>query len=139
MLNETSERHRKRAATPELAQDDAKRARSETDPFADLAELAERLYRGSPSELTAEITDEDLVNDAKSALRSHIGVGVGRGPGAIPIGFYLELSPYSSRRGASCQHPTCEERIQEGRYRFAVYPGMNNYYGRAGMTTTQEI
>lgn len=132
MSNAIPEPHRKRVAAPGPEQHDAKRARSEDNLFADLIECAQNI----PSDDPTEITDEDRANrayHAKSALREHIGVEEDRHAAATPVLFFIELSPYSSGRGASCQHPACDEKIKEDSYRVAVHPGMNNYYGSAGM------
>jgi hypothetical protein len=78
-----------------------------------------------------EPTDEDRVRSAKSALRKHIGADEERHSGPTVL-FFIEISPYSSRRGAACNHVTCEERIKEDSYRIAVHPGMNNVYKGPG-------
>jgi hypothetical protein len=78
-----------------------------------------------------ELTDEDRIDQAKSALRNHIGIGEERHPRNAVL-FFIELAPYSTSRGAACQHITCDDRIEEDSYRIAVHPGGNNVYQSPG-------
>lgn len=85
----------------------------------------------------SEPTDEERISISKSALRDHIGASPAEeerrsGNGVL---FFIEIGPASSRRGAACQHATCKNRIKEGSYRIAVFPGMNNVYQSAGRST----
>src|ERR1700761_9469551 len=62
-------------------------------------------------------TDEDRINDSKSALRNHIGYAIdekGR-QSRNSVLFFIELSPHSAQ-GATCQLITCHERIKEQYY-----------------------
>ena len=78
-----------------------------------------------------KLTDEDLISSSKSDLRDHIGIGDDP-PSGTPVLFFIEIGPDSSKRGAACQHVNCEELIEEGSYRIAVSPGMNNWYKNPG-------
>ena len=82
-----------------------------------------------------DLTNEDRISAAKSALREHMGIGgeERHRPRAVVL-FFVELTPYSSRRGATCRHTTCDDLIEQGAYRIAVHPGMNNVYQSPGKT-----
>ena len=84
-----------------------------------------------PDKEPPEMTDEDRISLAKSALRNHIGIGEECHPRTVVL-FFIELAPNSARRGAACQHINCTDRIEEGSYRIAVHPGMNNVYQNPG-------
>jgi hypothetical protein len=109
------------------------------DPEADEAEIERRRQRVLDDLKYFEenplpkLTDEDLISSAKSDLRTHMGIGEERPP-TIEVLFFVEVAPYSSRRGAACQFVTCDKRIKEDDYRIAVHPGMNNVYKSPGKT-----
>lgn len=84
----------------------------------------------------ASVVEVDPDERAESRLRVHIGIGTDQ-PLEKTVFFFIEKTP-PSIRGAGCQLTSCGDKIKEGRYRVAVQPGMNNYYGRPGKMTAEK-
>lgn len=124
MTEENSKRKRKRSRFEEILKS--------PESKEDYQRLLDRLK---------SYTDEDRINNSKSSLRRHIGYASdGKGcQSRNSVLFFIELSPHSSQRGAACQLITCNDRIEEGSYRFAVYPGMRNAHKNAGRTTPEPV
>ncbi|KAK5634166.1 hypothetical protein RRF57_009880 [Xylaria bambusicola] len=74
--------------------------------------------------LTTEVSKQDRIGNSRARLRDQA-----ERQSAL---FFVELTPRSSQMGATCQFLDCSDKIQEGDYRIAVHPGMNNWYGNAG-------
>lgn len=125
MPNENSTPGRKRSRSPDPEADEA-----EIERLRQRAQDRRKYYQENP---LPKLTDEDLISNAKSRLRTHMGIGEERPP-RIAVLFFIEMAPSSPQRGAACQFVTCDERIEEGDYRIAVHPGMNNVYKNPGKT-----
>ena len=110
-----------------------KRLRSPDTQRRIVRELRDRIrhYEENP---IPEPTDEERIRNLKSYLRDHIGASSTEKArrSATEALFFIEISPKSSRMGATCQHVTCTDRIKEGSYRIAVSPGMNTVFRNAG-------
>ncbi|KAI0868090.1 hypothetical protein GGS24DRAFT_507126 [Hypoxylon argillaceum] len=78
----------------------------------------DRRKRPAGSNATEEFSEAHFIERERARLR----VGAEKQSAF----FFVERSPRSARRGAECQFISCEEKIREGDYRIAVYPGMNN-------------
>ncbi|KAI0157408.1 hypothetical protein GGR57DRAFT_461805 [Xylariaceae sp. FL1272] len=72
-------------------------------------------------ETPTEEIEERLLSSTRAELLKHL-----EQENAM---IFLEMTPHSSRGGASCQHMRCEDKIHQRDYRIAVSPGMNNWHG----------
>lgn len=141
MPNEEPHSEHKRPS-PQEPYDETEPEQRRQRAFERVQELEEQreedCHRASVEEhLERETTDEDIDKWAKSALRSHVGIGRDRPPQKAVL-FFVETAP-PSNRGAACQLPSCKDKIKEGAYRIAVHPGMNNYYGNAGTILSEKL
>ncbi|KAI1323158.1 hypothetical protein F5Y16DRAFT_353091 [Xylariaceae sp. FL0255] len=70
-----------------------------------------------------EPTEEEMAESRRTQLQEH-----SEQRSAL---FFIEKTPPSARGGSACQFIGCEDRIKQGDYRIALYPGMNHWAGSA--------
>ncbi|RFU72659.1 hypothetical protein TARUN_9603 [Trichoderma arundinaceum] len=125
MPNEDPTESRKRPRSPESERNTGEGERRKRRA----TELEERNKSEPLSDSSDDETTKDSIRMCRNSLRRHIGMDGKSEPSDVM--FFIEKTPSSSQRGSACCLTVCEEKIREGVYRIAVYPGNYSSYRSA--------